>query len=546
LLYIPYMVVAFVVLTLSIIFFFSYIPDVKTKDDYHLDEKDEAAGKAAPIERDLHRGLIYLLLFFNTSVLVCVVSIFLWLILSAFDNIGDKLVGLASIVPISSYVRITSENSLLIFICEVACVLLVISAFFLIPAARKVTHHSIWSHPHFSGATFAQFLYVAAQAGIFSFFINYMTAEVPPIPGVLQTNTTKEWIGVKTALANEDVKDLTKLAERLEKQADPISEYVYLNLSPSTLRSLAEFKASSGDNVRGLRSLLVLDMNMLINQDPHKVKKEKKSEDGKKETEEEKVKREKKEKIFYDPAHFAGIKLSDKTQLFLAQKLKEDQEYETKKAALEKMSDEEKTAAKAKTAAEKEKGKEPEKINTPLLNRMLLQDSFSGMLNYQEDVLTFTEKGAAFLLTIGFICFLTGRFTGAAMMRKYSAHKILCIFGVMNVFMCLVIFAKLGWLSVLCVFLSFYFMSIMFPTIFALGIFGLGARAKKASAFLVMAIMGGAVLPKLMGQVADLFDMSRGFIVPLGCFALIGLYGFLWPKFSGAESLSGVKTSGGH
>jgi FHS family L-fucose permease-like MFS transporter len=89
-------------------------------------------------------------------------------------------------------------------------------------------------------------------------------------------------------------------------------------------------------------------------------------------------------------------------------------------------------------------------------------------------------------------------------------------------------------------------MSIMFPTIFALGIFGLGARAKKASAFLVMAIMGGAVLPKLMGQVADLFDMSRGFIVPLACFAVIGLYGFLWPSFSGAESLSGVKTSGGH
>ena len=52
-------------------------------------------------------------------------------------------------------------------------------------------------------------------------------------------------------------------------------------------------------------------------------------------------------------------------------------------------------------------------------------------------------------------------------------------------------------------FLSYFFMSIMFPTIFALGIFGLGARAKKASAFIVMAIMGGAILPKLMGHVAD-------------------------------------------
>jgi len=49
-------------------------------------------------------------------------------------------------------------------------------------------------------------------------------------------------------------------------------------------------------------------------------------------------------------------------------------------------------------------------------------------------------------------------------------------------------------------------MSIMFPTIFAVGIFGLGLRAKKASAFIVMAIMGGAILPKLMGYVADKFD----------------------------------------
>jgi Fucose permease len=57
--------------------------------------------------------------------------------------------------------------------------------------------------------------------------------------------------------------------------------------------------------------------------------------------------------------------------------------------------------------------------------------------------------------------------------------------------LCLVIFAKLGWVSVICVFLTYFFMSIMFPTIFALGIFGLGQSAKKASSFIVMAIMGG-------------------------------------------------------
>jgi FHS family L-fucose permease-like MFS transporter len=120
------------------------------------------------------------------------------------------------------------------------------------------------------------------------------------------------------------------------------------------------------------------------------------------------------------------------------------------------------------------------------------------------------------------------------------------LYGLMNVAMCILIFLKLGWFSVICVFLSFFFMSIMFPTIFALGIFGLGARAKKASAFLVMAIMGGAVLPKVMGAVADHYDMSRSFIVPLSCFIFISLYGFLWSKLSGAKSLSGLDTSGGH
>jgi FHS family L-fucose permease-like MFS transporter len=77
----------------------------------------------------------------------------------------------------------------------------------------------------------------------------------------------------------------------------------------------------------------------------------------------------------------------------------------------------------------------------------------------------------------------------------------------------------------------------MFPTIFALGIFGLGTRAKKASSFIVMAIMGGAILPKLMGHIADQYGMSRGFIVPLFCFAIITLYAYYWPKLSKADGL---------
>jgi FHS family L-fucose permease-like MFS transporter len=256
-LYIPYVGVAVVVIVLSIIFFFASVPDIKTKDDYHLDDSTAAVS------------------------------------------------------------------------------------------------HSIWSHLHFVMAVAAQFFYVAAQAGIFSFFINYMTAEVPSIPSSWNTGSLQGW-------------------------------------------------------------------------------------------------------------------------------------FETNKSG----------------------------------------------------VLAISDKAAATLASVGFVCFLAGRFTGAGLLKKFAAHKVLGLYGVLNVLACLLVFLKLGWLSVACVFLSYFFMSIMFPTIFALGIYGLGARAKKASAFIVMAIMGGAILPKLMGYVADKFDMSRGFIVPLACFAFVAFYGFSWPRLSQADGLS--------
>ena len=158
----------------------------------------------------------------------------------------------------------------------------------------------------------------------------------------------------------------------------------------------------------------------------------------------------------------------------------------------------------------------------------------------QDGFLQISDQGAATLASVGFICFLAGRFTGSGLVKKFPAHKVLGLYGLLNVVVCLLIFARLGWFSVFCVFLSYFFMSIMFPTIFALGIFGLGVRAKRASAYIVMAIMGGALLPKAMGAVADRYDMSRGFIVPLGCFAIVGAYGFLWPRLSHAESLESV------
>ena len=143
------------------------------------------------------------------------------------------------------------------------------------------------------------------------------------------------------------------------------------------------------------------------------------------------------------------------------------------------------------------------------------------------------EKGATFLLgTIGFPLFLLGRATGAAILKKIKSYRVLGTYALINVIVCGLVVFKLGWTSVIAVFLSFLFMSIMFPTIFALGIYGLGVRAKKASGFIVMAIIGGAIMPKLMGHLGDAYNMSVGFLMPMGCFALISIYGFLWPRLS--------------
>src|SRR5438094_8686289 len=160
--------------------------------------------------------------------------------------------------------------------------------------------------------------------------------------------------------------------------------------------------------------------------------------------------------------------------------------------------------------------------------------------------LGFSNKAASNLASLGFLCFLIGRFTGSAILKKFAAHKVIGWYSAAAVALCLVIFAKLGWVSVICVFLTYFFMSIMFPTIFALGIFGLGRRAKKASSFIVMAIMGGAVLPKVMGAVADRYDLSRGCIVPMLCFAFVAFYGFMWPRLSNASGAVKVSTTGGH
>jgi FHS family L-fucose permease-like MFS transporter len=188
--------------------------------------------------------------------------------------------------------------------------------------------------------------------------------------------------------------------------------------------------------------------------------------------------------------------------------------------------------------------------DVPALGESLKSSFFIGGENgsiLRDGAYFLTEKGATSLMSwMAFPLFLIGRFTGSFILRVTKAHNMLGLYSAINVILMFLIVAKLGWVSVAAVFLSFFFMSIMFPTIFSLGIFGLGEKSKLASSFIVMAIMGGAVLPKVMGAIADADGMSAGYVVPAVCFMAIALYGFFWTKLSGSDGVNGVKIGTGH
>jgi FHS family L-fucose permease-like MFS transporter len=152
----------------------------------------------------------------------------------------------------------------------------------------------------------------------------------------------------------------------------------------------------------------------------------------------------------------------------------------------------------------------------------------SFFINYvTEEMPSISNLQASQILAFGgFGLFWLGRFSGSTLfMRIIRPNRLLAFYALMNVITMSLVVAGLGLFSVIALFSTYFFMSVMFPTIFALGIKGLGPLTKKASSFLVMSIAGGAIIPVFMGLIADASRMALGFIIPLSCFAFIVYYG---------------------
>ena len=151
-------------------------------------------------------------------------------------------------------------------------------------------------------------------------------------------------------------------------------------------------------------------------------------------------------------------------------------------------------------------------------------------INYcTEKGLGITDERASYLLAGSLLLFTIGRFAGTAIMKFLAPNKLLAIYAIINVILCAVVIWTEGMLSIYTLMAIFFFESIMFPTIFALGVKNLGNDTKKGSSFIIMSIVGGALVPYVMGSLAETYSTPFSYIVPMICFVIVfafAVYGY--------------------
>lgn len=153
--------------------------------------------------------------------------------------------------------------------------------------------------------------------------------------------------------------------------------------------------------------------------------------------------------------------------------------------------------------------------------------TWSYYIQYVQDYTGRPEKFAGYLLTGTLVAFGIGRWVATYLMKFFEPSRLMGTYGVINVSLVAVAVLVPGWAGVWAVFLTSFFMSLMFPTIFALGIKELGPNTKLGGSMLIMAIVGGAAAPPAMGLVYQAtHSMAASMVVPLLCYAFITYYSY--------------------
>jgi FHS family L-fucose permease-like MFS transporter len=134
------------------------------------------------------------------------------------------------------------------------------------------------------------------------------------------------------------------------------------------------------------------------------------------------------------------------------------------------------------------------------------------------------DRAAADYLFASLFGFMLGRFAGTALMGRFSPARLMLAFAVINVALTATAALAGGSTGLMALVATGFFMSIMFPTIFAIALEGLDTLTQAGSSLLVMAIIGGAVFTGIMGRVSDLSSIQQAMWVPAICFAMVGAY----------------------
>jgi FHS family L-fucose permease-like MFS transporter len=150
---------------------------------------------------------------------------------------------------------------------------------------------------------------------------------------------------------------------------------------------------------------------------------------------------------------------------------------------------------------------------------------WSFVIRYAQVNLEISEKQAAEYLFYSLVAFFAGRFVGTALMSKVRGATLLASFAAVDVALCAAAAFTDGDTGVYLLVATSFFMSIQFPTIFTTSLRGLGVYTKSGSSFLVMAIVGGALVPPLVGLVSDATSINQAMLVPAACFVVVALFG---------------------
>jgi MFS transporter, FHS family, L-fucose permease len=136
-----------------------------------------------------------------------------------------------------------------------------------------------------------------------------------------------------------------------------------------------------------------------------------------------------------------------------------------------------------------------------------------------------SDERAAYFFSLSMAFMMIGRFLGTYLMRFIAPNKLLAGAAFINIIMCVIVAQSWGWVSFSALIMLNFFFSIMFPTIFSLGLKNLGRHTQQASSYIVMGVAGGAVFPPLMGMIADK-DVAMAYYLPIICYIVIFLFGY--------------------